>query len=95
MSLEKSMKDLEDYLSSASYELDDLKAKVEREIESYNEFADELKDEISTLESQNEKLEEEAEVSLEVIRALQKENLMLNIELAEVTGQLIQLRHEK
>jgi polyhydroxyalkanoate synthesis regulator phasin len=61
MSLERSMNDLEDHMSSARYEFDTLREKIERELEDVNDEISVLKDENDTLREQNELLEEQVE----------------------------------
>ena len=88
MSLERTMNDLEEHIDYASSFFGDLRDKIEIELKDLNEEIAELADEIAELEAQNILLEEQLE-------DLKKENTMLNLELIEVTGQLIQARHEK
>jgi peptidoglycan hydrolase CwlO-like protein len=88
MSLERTMNDLEEHIDYASSFFGDLRHKIEIELKDLNEEIAELANDISTLEAQNILLEEQLE-------DLKKENTMLNLELTEVTGQLIQARHEK
>lgn len=88
MSLTKNIEEIEKHLDYASSYLSDLKSELEQDLTAVNRLLDESKETIEILEEQNELLEEK-------VTELQKENLMLNIELAEVTGQLIQQRHEK
>jgi chromosome segregation ATPase len=87
MSLERTMNDLEEHIDYASSFFGDLRHKIEIELKDLNEELAELKDEISVLEEQNILLEEQLE-------DLKKENAMINLELAEVTGQLIHMRYE-
>jgi chromosome segregation ATPase len=88
MNLENTMDTLEKHIDYASSFFGDLRHKIEIELKDLNEEIAELKDEISTLEAQNILLEEQLE-------DFKKETTMLNLELIEVTGQLIQARHEK
>jgi chromosome segregation ATPase len=88
MSLERTMNDLEQHIDYVSSFFGDLRNKIEIELKDLNEEIAELVDEIAELEAQNILLEEQLE-------DLKKENTMLNLELIEVTGQLIQARHEK
>jgi prefoldin subunit 5 len=88
MSLERTMNDLEEHIDYASSFFGDLRNKIEIELKDLNEEIAELKDGISTLEEQNTLLEEQLE-------ELKYEYGMINLELIEVTGQLIQARHEK
>jgi hypothetical protein len=75
------MNDLEEHIDYASSFFGDLRHKIEIELK-------DLHEEIAELEAQNILLEEQLE-------DLKKENAMFQLELIEVTGQLIQARHEK
>ena len=87
MSLNKTMDDLERYIDYTASYFVDVKSKLQDlENEYINEIA-ELKDDLETLQEQNELLEEQLE-------DFKKENAMINLELAEVTGQLIHMRYE-
>ena len=88
MSLERTMNELEEHIDYASSFFGDLKNKIEIELKDLHDEIAELKDEISTLEEQNTLLTEQLE-------ELKYEYGMINLELIEVTGQLIQARHEK
>ncbi len=88
MNLERTMDEIEKNLNYASGYLVDLKSEFDQENTATLRLLTESKETIEILEEQNELLTERVEI-------LEKENLMLNIELAEVTRQLIQLRHEK
>jgi cell shape-determining protein MreC len=87
MSLERTMNDLEEHIDYASSFFGDLRHKIEIELKDLNEEIAQLKDEISVLEEQNILLTEQLEDS-------KYENGMINLELAEVTGQLIHMRYE-
>jgi predicted nucleic acid-binding Zn-ribbon protein len=87
MSLERTMNDLEEHIDYASSFFGDLRHKIEIELTDLNEEIAQLKDEISVLEEQNILLTEQLEDS-------KYENGMINLELAEVTGQLIHMRYE-
>ena len=87
MSLERTMNDLEEHIDYASSFFGDLRHKIEIELKDLNEEIAQLKDEISVLEEQNILLTEQLEDS-------KYEHGMINLELAEVTGQLIHMRYE-
>jgi CII-binding regulator of phage lambda lysogenization HflD len=88
MYLERTMDELERNLDNVNSYFVDLRDQVERELKDHNDEIAQLKDDISTLEEQNTLLEEQLE-------ELKYEYGMINLELIEVTGQLIQARHEK
>ena len=87
MSLERTMNDLEEHIDYASSFFGDLRHEIEIELKDLHDEIAELKDEISTLEEQNTLLTEQLE-------DLKYEYGMINLELAEVTGQLIHMRYE-
>lgn len=87
MSLEKAMSDLEDHIESAAYEFSSLRTYLEEELKDLNEEIRDLRDIRETLEAQNELLEEQ-------IGEMTREKVFLELELAEVTNELIKLRHE-
>ena len=95
MSLARTIEDLEKHLDYVNSYLSDLKGEIEEDLKTFNEMIDTYKEEISTLEEQNELLEEQLSESQSALDEVLKENVMLNVELAEVTNQLIQIRHEK
>lgn len=78
---------LKNHLDYASSYLTDVKDEIERELKDVNE-------EIYELRAQNELLEEQLEDSQTLITNIQKENIMLQLELTEVTNELILLRNE-
>ena len=87
MSLNKTMDQLERYIDYTASYFADVKSELQDlENEYINEIA-ELKDEVSILEEQNILLTEQLEDS-------KYEYGMINLELAEVTGQLIHMRYE-
>jgi len=87
MSIERTINDLERHLDYATIYFADAKSELaDLENEYINEIA-QLKDDISTLEAQNELLEEQ-------VGELKKENVMLNLEVSEITGELIHMRYE-
>ena len=88
MSIERTMNDLEEHIDYASSFFGDLRNKIEIELKDLNEEIAELKDGISTLE-------EQSTLHTELLVELKYEYGMINFELIEVTGQLIQARHEK
>jgi CII-binding regulator of phage lambda lysogenization HflD len=88
MYLERTMDELERNLDNVNSYFVDLRDQVERELKDHNDEIAQLKDDISTLEEQNTLLEEQLE-------ELKYKYGMINLELIEVTGQLIQARHEK
>jgi chromosome segregation ATPase len=87
MSIERTMNDLEEHIDYASSFFGDLRDKIEIELKDLNEEIAELADEIAELEAQNILLEEQLE-------DLKKENAMINLELLEVTNELIALRSD-
>jgi predicted nuclease with TOPRIM domain len=87
MSLERTMNDLEQHIDYASSFFGDLRHKIEIELKDLNEEIAELADEIAELES-------EAEEKDTKLQELMYENSMLQLELMEVAGQLIHMRHE-
>jgi prefoldin subunit 5 len=87
MSLAKTMDELERHIDYAASYFNDVKSELDDlENEYINEIA-ELKEDLETLQEQNELLEEQLE-------DLKYEHGMINLELAEVTGQLIHMRYE-
>jgi predicted nucleic acid-binding Zn-ribbon protein len=94
MNLEKSMDELERHINSSQSYFDDVRVQIERELQDINEEIADLKDEISKLEEQNILLEERLEDSQELVSNMQKENAMLQLELTEVTNELIALRSD-
>jgi len=78
MSIERTINDLERHLDYATIYFADAKSELaDLENEYINEIA-QLKDDISTLEAQNELLKEQLD-------DLKKENAMFQLELAEIT----------
>jgi len=87
MSIAKTIIDLEKHLDYAQSYLKDLENEVDGELENAEE-------EIKTLKSQIEELEENADEAHTQIQELMYKNSMLQLELTEVTSQLIHIRHE-
>lgn len=87
MSLERTMDEIEKQLDYANSYLIDLREEIGEELEAVNEEIVQLKETIKAYE-------EDADTADTQIQELLYQNSMLNIELAEVTGQLIHMRHE-
>jgi SMC interacting uncharacterized protein involved in chromosome segregation len=94
MNLEKSMDELERHINSSQSYFDDVRVQIERELKDVNEEISELKDEITTLEEQEILLTEQLDDYQQIIKDMQKENAMLQLELTEVTNELIALRSD-
>jgi predicted nucleic acid-binding Zn-ribbon protein len=94
MSIERSMYDLEKHIDYVNHYFAEVQSAIENlEIQYQNQIV-ELKNEVSILEEQSILLTEQLEDSQELVSNMQKENAMINLELAEVTGQLIHMRYE-
>lgn len=87
MSLEKTMNDLEQHLDYASSYFRDVQEQLETLETDYTLEIHELKKDVETLSEQNELLEEQ-------IEEWKYQNALLQLELMEVTGQLIHMKHE-
>jgi len=87
MHLERTMDELERNLDNVNSYFVDLRDQVERELKDYNNEIAELKETISNLE-------EDADTADTQIQELMYQNSMLQLELMEVAGQLIHMRHE-
>jgi chromosome segregation ATPase len=87
MSIAKTIDDLEKHLDYAQSYLKELQDDVDRELQDAD-------DEIKTLNSQIEELEEEADNADTKIQELMYQNSMLQLELTEVTNELIALRSD-
>jgi len=87
MSIEKTTDEIEKYLDYANSYLSDLRGEIEEQLQ-------EASDQISTLQNVIVELESEAEEKDTKLQELMYENSMLQLELMEVAGQLIHMRHE-
>jgi len=87
MNLEKSMDELERHINSSQSYFDDVRVQIERELKDVNEEIADLKDTIK-------ELEEDADTADTQIQELMYQNSMLQLELTEVTNELITLRNE-
>jgi len=87
MSIERTIDKLEEQLDYANRYLSDLRGEIEEQLQEAN-------DQIDTLNTTIEELEEEAEKADTQIQELIYQNSMLQLELTEVTGQLIHMRYE-
>ena len=87
MHLERTMDEIEKQLDYANSYLKDLRGETEEQLE-------DAKNEIDTLQNMVEELEAEVEIKDTELQELMYENSMLQLELMEVAGQLIHMRHE-
>jgi predicted nuclease with TOPRIM domain len=87
MHLERTMDEIEKQLDYANSYLSDLRGEIEEQLQ-------EASDQISTLQNMVEELEAEVEIKDTELQELMYENSMLQLELMEVAGQLIHMRHE-
>jgi len=87
MSIERSMYDLEKHIDYVNHYFANVQSAIEDLEKEYKDEIAELKDEVSVLEEQNTLLTEQLE-------DLKYEHGMINLELLEVTGQLIHMRYE-
>jgi len=87
MSLERTMDELERNLDNVNSYFVDLRDQIERELKDVNEEIAELRETISNLE-------EDADTADTQIQELMYQNSMLQLELTEVTNELIALRSD-
>jgi len=87
MSIERTMNEIEKHLDYANSYLIDLREEIEAELKDVNDEIAQLKETITAYE-------EEADKADTQIQELMYQNSMLQLELTEVTGQLIHMRHE-
>jgi len=87
MHLERTMDELERNLDNVNSYFVDLRDQVERELREYN-------DEITELKETNSNLEEDLDKADTQVQELMYQNSMLQLELTEVTNELIALRNE-
>ncbi len=87
MSLERTMDEIEKQLDYANSYLIDLREEIEAELTDINNEIAQLKETITAYE-------EEVDKADTLIQELMYQNSMLQLELTEVTGQLIHMRYE-
>jgi len=87
MNLERTMDELERNLDNVNSYFVDLRDQIERELKDVNEEIAELRETISNLE-------EDADTADTQIQELMYQNSMLQLELTEVTNELIALRSD-